>query len=151
MPRLALALLSLVLAGCGASTYAQPKPAKLERAADVSDPLLGSVAFGDDPKYVLAIVTAPEVTSVSFTSQAVGTEGPFKLSTGEDTRQQFLVEAKGKGGTTSLVAVIQVSDPNGLFIAAKEASSGGDTLAIDSKLEARPCSGVEDGRKIAAR
>ena len=67
MPRLALALLTLVLAGCGASTYAQPKPERPERAAEQTDPLLGSVSFSENPKHVLAIVTAPEVTSVSFT------------------------------------------------------------------------------------
>lgn len=151
MPRLALALLTLVLAGCGASTYAQPKPERLERAAEQTDPLLGSVSFSENPKHVLAIVTAPEVTSVSFTEQAVGTKEPFGTDAGiVKVVRRFLVEAKGKAGTTSLVAIVEVVDPNGLQVGTEGQRSGADTLAIDSKLQGEGCFGVEAGRKIAA-
>jgi hypothetical protein len=152
MSRLALALLTLVLAGCGASTYAQPRPEKLERAAEQTDPLLGSVSFSENPKHVLAIVTSPEVTSVALTEQAVGTKEPFghTLSSTGNVARRFLIEAKGKAGVAALVAIVEVMDPNGLQVGTKDTFSGADTLAIDSKLEAEPCFGVEAGRKIAA-
>jgi hypothetical protein len=41
-------------------------------------------------------------------------------------------------------------DPNGLQIATNDTSMGADTLAIDAKLQAEPCLGVEAARKIAA-
>lgn len=140
MPRLALALLTLVLAGCGASTYAQPKPQKLERAAEQTDSLLGSVAFSEHPSHVLAVKTAPEVTSVALTEQAVGTDKPFGAS-GLDAARRFLVEAKGKDGTTHLVAVVEVLDPTGLWIGHEDGASTNDTLEIDAKFVGRAVSG----------
>ena len=135
MTRLALAFLALTLAGCGASTYAQPHPEKLERTAEQTDPLLGSVSFSESPKHVLAIVTSPEVASVKLTEQAAGTKEPFGTTTVGTVLRRFLVEAKGgKEGTTAMVAVVEVLDPPGLWVGTKDASSQTGTLAIDGKL-----------------
>ena len=141
MPRLALALLTLVLAGCGASTYAQPKPEKLERAAEQTDALLGSFSFSEHPSHVLTVKTAPQVTSVKLTEQKVGSEQPFD-SNGVSVARRFLVEVKGKDGITHLVAVVEVLDPTGLWIGHEGGSSTNDTLEIDAKFVGRAVSGT---------
>ncbi len=152
MSRLACALVALALAGCGASTYAPPRPEKLERAAEQTDPLLGSVAFGESPKHVLAIVTSPEVKSVALTEQAAGTKEPFGTAPEAKVLHRYLVEAKGgKDGTTGMVAVVEVLDPPALWVGTKDGASQTTTLAIDSKLVGEGCADVEAGRKIAAR
>jgi hypothetical protein len=151
MPRLALAFLTLVLAGCGASTYAQPKPDKVERSAEQTEPLLGSMSFSQDPSHTLAVVSVPDVTGVGLIEQAVGTKEPFGNSAGKVSRR-FLVEAKDKkDGTSSLVAVVEVLDPTGLWIGSAGASQNGESLAIvrgaDGKLAGEACATVADANK----